>query len=69
MTPASPGGIGLHEILVPDDAFAERLSQGATLPDLRQAAASAGLRPLVLDGLDKVRTGLTTLEEVSRAAD
>jgi type IV pilus assembly protein PilB len=61
------GRIGLHELLVPDDVFTERVSQGANLPELRELANDAGLRPLRLDGLDKVKSGLTTLDEVHRA--
>jgi type IV pilus assembly protein PilB len=61
------GRIGLHELLIPDDALTERLSQGVTLADLRAAAATTGLRPCRLDGLEKVKSGLTTLDEVQRA--
>jgi general secretion pathway protein E/type IV pilus assembly protein PilB len=61
------GRIGLHELLIPDDGFTEGLSRGAPLTELREIAATAGLRPLRLDALEKVKSGLTTLEEVHRA--
>jgi type IV pilus assembly protein PilB len=61
------GRIGLHELLVPDDALVDRLSRGADLAELRDLANSSGLRPLRMDGLDKVKSGLTTLDEVQRA--
>lgn len=61
------GRIGLHELLVPDEQLRERLSQGLALPDLRNLAQNAGLKPLRNDGLDKIKSGITTLEEVHRA--
>lgn len=32
-----------------------------------RVAVAGGMRPMGLDGLDKARMGLTTLEEVARA--
>lgn len=61
------GRIGIHELLVPDDAFCDRLSQGAPLAELRGLAHPTGLKPLRADGFEKLRTGLTTLDEIYRA--
>ncbi len=61
------GRIGVNELLVLDDALRERLSQNVPLPELRETIAQHGLKPLRLDGLEKARNGLTTLEEVLRA--
>jgi type IV pilus assembly protein PilB len=61
------GRIGIYELFVPDDAVLERISQGATLNELREAARQAGMANLRADGLAKVKAGITTLEEVYRA--
>ena len=58
--------IGIYELLVPDDDMAERISNGATLNEIRQLAAGAGMRTLRMDGMEKVKAGITTLDEVYR---
>ncbi len=58
--------IGIHELLIPDDALAERISQSAPLAELRELAAKAGMKSLRVDGLEKVKSGITTLDEVYR---
>jgi type IV pilus assembly protein PilB len=61
------GRIGIYELLVPDDNLVERISQGCTLNEIREAAKPLGMKMLRQDGVDKVRAGITTLEEVYRA--
>jgi type IV pilus assembly protein PilB len=60
------GRIGIYELFVPDDALFERISSGATLNEMREGAKALGMRTLRTDGLDKVKAGITTLEEVYR---
>jgi type IV pilus assembly protein PilB len=60
------GRIGIYELLIPDDAMIERISQGATLNELRELAKTSGLKTLRTDGIEKVKSGITTLEEVYR---
>ena len=60
------GRVGIYELLVPDDTVVERISQGATLNEIRDAAVKLGMKPLRHDGMEKVKAGLTTLEEVYR---
>ena len=62
------GRIGIHELLVPDEAIAKAIASGAGAADLRQLAVATGMKPLREDGLAKVRQGVTTLDEVDRAA-
>ncbi len=60
------GRIGIYELLVPDDNMFDMISRGAMLNELREAAKSSGMKPLRTDGLEKVRAGITTIEEVYR---
>ena len=60
------GRIGIYELFVPDDTMFERISQGATLNELRELARNAGMVTLRIDGMSKVAAGVTTLEEVYR---
>jgi type II secretory ATPase GspE/PulE/Tfp pilus assembly ATPase PilB-like protein len=62
------GRIGIYELLVPDDVMFERISQGAALNELRDLAKTVGLKPLRADGVEKVKAGLTTLDEVYRVS-
>ena len=60
------GRIALHELLVPDDTFRERLSQGASPSDFRDLARTARPKTLRTDGMEKVKAGITTLDELFR---
>jgi type IV pilus assembly protein PilB len=60
------GRIGIYELFVPDDQMLDRISAGATLNEVRELAKAAGMKPLRVDGIEKVKAGITTLEEVFR---
>jgi type IV pilus assembly protein PilB len=60
------GRIGIYELLVPDDAMIDRISQGAALNEIRDMAKGMGTKSLRSDGVDKVKAGITTLDEVYR---
>jgi type IV pilus assembly protein PilB len=60
------GRIGIYELLAPDDQLTERISQGAALNEIRELARAGGMKTLRCDGMEKVRAGITTLEEVYR---
>src|SRR5688572_1405443 len=60
------GRIGIYELLVPDDALYDRISSGASLNDIRDRAYKSGMKPLRIDGIEKVKAGLTTMDEVHR---
>jgi type IV pilus assembly protein PilB len=61
------GRIGIYELFAPDDSMVDRISQGATLNEIRQMAKDGGMKSLRVDGIEKVKAGITTLEEVYRA--
>ncbi len=62
------GRTGLIELLVMTDAMRKLLSSGADLTQMRTQAARDGLRSLRVSGAEKVANGVTTLEEVLKAA-
>jgi type IV pilus assembly protein PilB len=58
------GRIGVYELLIPDDAFFDAVTQGASLQELRKLAIELGSRPLRSDGWAKVRAGVTSVESL-----
>jgi type II secretory ATPase GspE/PulE/Tfp pilus assembly ATPase PilB-like protein len=62
------GRIGIHEILIPNDAFREAVAQSLAGKALRQSAVASGMKPMILCGLEKAARGITSVEEVCRVA-
>jgi type IV pilus assembly protein PilB len=60
------GRTGLFELMGLTDAIREKINRGASTEQLRDAAVQNGMRTLRLAGLEKIFTGLTTIEEVIR---
>ena len=62
------GRLGIYELMIPDDECLDLISRGAGLQELRRhIEAGDGYITLRADGLEKVRAGLTTLEELFKA--
>lgn len=60
------GRIGLYEVMEVNDEIRELILIGASSLELRKKAIEDGMITLRESGLQKVRNGLTTLEEVVR---
>jgi type II secretory ATPase GspE/PulE/Tfp pilus assembly ATPase PilB-like protein len=61
------GQVALYEMLIITEPIGEALaSPEATAADLRAAAGESALRSMYQDGLTKVTSGVTTLEEIRR---
>ncbi len=60
------GRIALHEILRVDKNLRSLILSSRDLDAIRNAALEAGLKTLADDATDKIREGLTTLDEVRR---
>ena len=58
------GRIGVFELLVPDEAFTAAVARNAAPQELAEIARASGHRTMRVDGLEKVRGGQTTFEEV-----
>jgi len=60
------GRIAVHELFVPNDEITEMINERVTAKKLRAKAIEAGMAPLQLDGIEKVRAGIVSIEEVLR---
>ena len=60
------GRTGLFELLVMTDDIREALGADPSRRRLESLASDAGLRSLMTDGCEKVKAGITTIEEVLR---
>jgi type IV pilus assembly protein PilB len=60
------GRVGLYEVMAIDDELRELILSGASALELRQKANEDGMISLRGSGLQKIREGVTTLEEVLR---
>ena len=58
------GRTGIFEILVMDDRLRQLVTDGAGIAALRSAAKEAGMRTMLMDGMEKAAQGITTIEEV-----
>ncbi len=60
------GRVCMSEVLVMSDAIGEAVLRRADVHALQNAARDAGMKPMIRDGIDKARDGITTVEEVLR---
>jgi type IV pilus assembly protein PilB len=60
------GRVGLYEVMEMSDAIRDLVMVGATAVEIRRRALEEGMLTLRMSGLEKVRQGVTTLEEVLR---
>jgi type II secretory ATPase GspE/PulE/Tfp pilus assembly ATPase PilB-like protein len=58
------GRIGLHELMVADDAVKKLIQERARVAELFSAAVESGMRTLKMDGMEKVMMGMTDLKMV-----
>ena len=62
------GRIGVFEVVRITPRMALLIQSRASLPDMRVAAREEGMKLLIDSGMDKVKSGLTSLEEVLTVA-
>lgn len=62
------GRIAIHELFVPNEEIKEMINDRASLKKLRTRALQNGMTPLQLDGIEKVKAGIISIEEVLRIA-
>ena len=60
------GRIAIHELFVPNEQVLEMVNERAGLKKLRHKALQNGMVSLQLDGIEKVKAGIISIEEVLR---
>jgi len=60
------GRTGIYELLKMDDDIRSAIIARSSAATIRQIAIEKGMRTLRQDALEKVKAGLTTIEEVIR---
>jgi type II secretory ATPase GspE/PulE/Tfp pilus assembly ATPase PilB-like protein len=60
------GRTGIYELLVVEEDMRKQILEKTSTDVIRKAAINKGLRTLRMDGWDKVKAGVTTIEEVMR---
>ena len=60
------GRTGLFELLAIDDDLRRGIQARDTAAELHRVASKRGMRRLAADGIDKIRAGITTVDEVAR---
>jgi type IV pilus assembly protein PilB len=63
------GRIAVHEFFLPNPEILDSITQGITLKQLRTDAIENGMKPLHIDGIEKAKAGITTLEEIVRVSN
>ena len=58
------GRLGLHELLVADDAIKKLIQERARVSEIFTVAVASGMRTLKMDGMEKIMMGLTDIKQV-----
>jgi type IV pilus assembly protein PilB len=60
------GRIGIYELLRFNDSIRTTVRTSGNIDEIRETARSNGMRPMQEDAMEKLRCGMTTLEEILR---
>jgi type IV pilus assembly protein PilB len=63
------GRAGIYELLIMDDTFRSIVNQNASSENLKQAFFDSDSRTLFEDGIEKIKQGITTIDEVLRTTE
>jgi len=63
------GRIAIHEMFVPDDEVLDMIATDRSIKEIRDMAAANGMHSLQFDGIEKVKAGITTMEEIVRVTN
>jgi type IV pilus assembly protein PilB len=58
------GRLALYEVMPVGDQLKDLILQGASADEIKKRAISVGMKTLRMSGLQKIKDGLTTIEEV-----
>ena len=62
------GRTAIHEILVMTDKVREAVHSSPELANIRNAALASGMKPMLIDGLEKAAQGIISVQEVCRVS-
>lgn len=60
------GRLAIHEVLTVDESIRAAITEGASATQIESMAREQGMRVLLDDGLEKLKDGVTTPEEILR---
>ena len=60
------GRLGIHEVMLMSEEIRRQTVNGATAEEIKNMAVAEGMHTLRQDGLEKVRAGTTSIEEIMR---
>jgi type IV pilus assembly protein PilB len=60
------GRIAIHELFIPNEEVLEMINERQSLKKLRVKALENGMLSLQTDGIEKVKAGIVSVEEVLR---
>nr|MCG6275772.1 type IV-A pilus assembly ATPase PilB [Vibrio vulnificus] len=60
------GRVGIYEVMPFDEQLAEAIVKGASVQSLEMLARQKGMMTLKDSGLEKLKQGITSLEELQR---
>ena len=63
------GRIAIHEIFVPDEEVLDLIATDKSIKEIRDLAVANGMHSLQYDGIEKVKAGITTIEEIVRVTN
>ena len=63
------GRLGIYEMLVMDDGLRDTVTSNPDVNNLRKLCRERGLVSLRQDGFEKVKRGLTTVDEILRVTE
>ncbi len=66
MSTGYKGRISIYELMIPDEKIRNAIVAKSQTDEIRKLARSAGMITLMEDGIEKVKAGVTTVEEVLR---
>jgi len=63
------GRVGIYELLIINDKFRDMINSDSSVNNMRRTFRESGQLSLFDDGIEKVKRGLTTIEEVLRVTE
>ena len=60
------GRVGIFELLIVNEEIRKMIDEKASADQIREKAVKAGMKSLKDDGIEKIGSGITTIEEVLR---